>query len=70
MSPTANANERQLPMIEKIIQDETWLEGERRGCPVSEADPQVLDKVCGIVLTVGADLRRRAQAETGASGTA
>ncbi|MGF1485018.1 MAG: hypothetical protein ACFBZ8_11715 [Opitutales bacterium] len=51
-------------MIEKIIRDETWLEGERRGCPVSEGDPKVVEKVCGIVLNVGADLRRRVQAES------
>gem|GEM_PF-6049487 len=26
---------RELPLIRKIILDETWLEGERRGCPGS-----------------------------------
>ncbi len=68
MNHASTATTRQLPMIEKIIRDETWLEGERRGCPVSEADPQVLEKVCGIVLTVGADMRRRVETDRAASG--
>ena len=49
---------RQLPVIEKIIHDETWLEGERRGCPVTSNDPVVREKVCSVVLRIGADLRR------------
>ncbi len=50
---------RQLPMIAQIIRDETWLEGERRGCPVSADDPVVREKVCEVVLRIGADLRHR-----------
>jgi hypothetical protein len=49
---------RQLPLIRKIIDDETWLEGERRGCSVSPQDPRVRLKVAEIVLRVGAELRR------------
>lgn len=48
---------RQLPVIQKIIHDETWLEGERRGCPVEPTDPVVREKVCSVVLRVGAQLR-------------
>ena len=48
---------RQLPVIQKIIHDETWLEGERRGCPVAPTDPVVRDNVCSVVLRVGAQLR-------------
>jgi hypothetical protein len=48
---------RELPVIQKIIQDETWLEGERRGCPVSPEDPVVRENVCLIVLRIGAELR-------------
>jgi hypothetical protein len=51
----------QLPMIEKIIADETWLEGERRGCWVSPKDPVVRENVCRIILRVGQQLRERAQ---------
>lgn len=50
---------RQLPHIARIIQDETWLEGERRGSPVATDDPVVLDHVCDVVLRIGAELRGR-----------
>jgi hypothetical protein len=48
---------RQLPVIQKIIADETWLEGERRGCWVSPEDPIVRARVCEVVLLIGAALR-------------
>ena len=48
---------RQLPVIEQIIRDETWLEGERRGCPVTPSDPRVSENVCEVVLRVGQQLR-------------
>ena len=48
---------RQLPVIKKIIDDETWLEGERRGCYVAPNDPAVRERVCDVVLRVGAVLR-------------
>lgn len=48
---------RQLPMIRKIIEDETWLEGERRGCYVAPTDPVVRERVCDVILRVGAQLR-------------
>jgi hypothetical protein len=52
---------RQLPHIRKIIDDETWLEGERRGCAVTQKDPVVLDRVCAVVLRVGQELRQVAE---------
>ena len=48
---------RQLPLIQKIIEDETWLEGERRGRHVAPDDPVVRDTVCQVVLRVGQQLR-------------
>jgi hypothetical protein len=48
---------RELPVIQKIIQDETWLEGERRGCFVRSDDRVVRDKVCEIILRIGQQLR-------------
>lgn len=48
---------REIPVIQKIIQDETWLEGERRGCPVSASDRIVRENVCRIVLQIGQQLR-------------
>lgn len=48
---------RELPVIDQIIRDETWLEGERRGCPVSPRDPAVRENVCRVVLRIGQNLR-------------
>ena len=48
---------RELPGSGKIIADETWLEGERRGRWVSPDDPVVRENVCGVVLRIGAQLR-------------
>lgn len=48
---------RELAAIRRIIADETWLEGERRGCPVSPDDPVVREAVCAIVLRIGQQLR-------------
>ena len=48
---------RQLTIIHKIIEDETWLEGERRGCWVSVDDPVVRENVCEVVLRIGRKMR-------------
>ena len=60
---------QQLPMIQKIIQDETWLAGERRGCQVHSDDREVRDRVCEVILRVGQQLRDAlsASAESGMS---
>jgi hypothetical protein len=52
---------RQLPLIQKIIDDETWLEGERRGRPVGPWDPIVRERVCLVILRVGGTLRATAE---------
>lgn len=57
---------RQLPLIAKIISDETWLEGERRGQPVAPKDPVVQDKVCLVVLAMGHDMRQQVLREMAA----
>ena len=49
---------RELPMIHQIIADETWLEGERRGCPVAPDDPVVRENVCLVILRIGEVMRR------------
>ena len=56
---------KQLPLIQKIIHDETWLEGERRGGPVSPKDAVVQEKVCEVVLRTGQQLREVAAKEGG-----
>ena len=48
---------RQIPVIQKIIQDETWLEGERRGCHVASTDCVVRENVCRVILQVGQQIR-------------
>lgn len=48
---------RELPMIEQIIRNETWLEGERRGCFVRRDDRAVRENVCQVVLRIGKELR-------------
>jgi hypothetical protein len=48
---------REVQMIRKIIRDETWLEGERRGCAVSPNDAVVRERVCAIVLRIGQQMR-------------
>ena len=48
---------RELPVIEQIIRDEMWLEGERRGCPVSSGDPVVREHVCEVILRIGREMR-------------
>lgn len=48
---------REMPTIQKIIADETWLEGERRGCPVAPTDPLVRENVCRVILQIGQQLR-------------
>ncbi len=53
---------RQFPLIQKIIADETWLEGERRGCWVSPEDPVVKENVCRVILRVGAAMRASVEA--------
>jgi hypothetical protein len=57
MTPRDPVLFRELPVIQKIINDETWLEGERRGREVSPNDPVVREKVCEIVLRIGQQLR-------------
>ena len=58
---------QQLPIIRKIIADETWLEGERRGCAVSPTDAAVRERVCQVILRIGQQLRDAVQQGTSAS---
>lgn len=57
---------RELSIIQKIIADETWLEGERRGCAVSSYDVAVQENVCRVVLRIGQEMRDRLMAEEAA----
>ncbi len=51
--------QREIEAIHKMIENETWLEGERRHCPVQDRDPIVQGRVADILLSgVGAELRK------------
>lgn len=50
-------------MIQKIIADETWLEGERRGCAVAPSDRVVRENVCRVILEIGQQLRESVTAQ-------
>jgi hypothetical protein len=50
----------ELSVIDKIIHDETWFEGERRGCYVSPGDPIVRENVCLVILRIGNEMRETA----------
>jgi hypothetical protein len=54
----------EVELVRKMIEDETWLEGERRHCPVWDHDPAVQLRVADIILGgAGAELRRKLEAE-------
>ena len=61
---------RELSMIQKIIADETWLEGERRGHPVSSHDPHVRENVCRVILRIGQQMREIVMQEEAALAVA
>ena len=56
---------RELPVIQKVIDDETWYEGERRGCYVSSDDPVVRENVCLVILRIGREWREKFSAQVG-----
>lgn len=58
---------RELPIIQQIIEDETWYEGERRGCYVSPHDPAVRENVSLVILRIGKQLRESITAHLAAS---
>jgi len=59
----------ELPVIAQIIQDEIWLEGERRGGPVSSDDPVVCEKVCAVILRIGRELREKFEGKSAGGST-
>ena len=57
---------REIPVIRKVIEDETWYEAQRRGCPVSPDDPVVQENVCQVILRTGMELYEKLRAEISA----
>jgi hypothetical protein len=58
----------ELRVIKQIIRDETWLEGERRGCHVSPTDPVVRENTCKVVLRIGQEMRESILKHSGGPG--
>lgn len=62
MSPEVEFIRAEIPEIAKIVRDECWLEGERRGTPVDPKDPAIRQRVAEIILSgAGAMLRQKCQ---------
>jgi hypothetical protein len=60
---TASINHLELEVIREIFAEESYLEGERRGCPVQYRDPVVRCRVADILINgKGAELRQRFEA--------
>lgn len=59
--PADNFTQREVVMVRKIIDNERWLESERRGYDVGANDPEVMLNVCAIVLRVGEEMRMEAE---------
>jgi hypothetical protein len=51
MSPEAEFIRSEFPEVERIVQNECWLEGERRGTPVDPNDAVVQKRVAEIILS-------------------
>ena len=52
--------QEELPEVERIVQNECWLESERRGCPVPPSDPAIRMRVADIILSgAGEEIRHR-----------
>jgi hypothetical protein len=49
----------ELPDVKAIVQNECWLEGERRGGPVDSHDPEIQARVADIILAGAGEAIRR-----------
>ncbi len=47
--PSSDLIKAEVPLVEKIIRDETWYEGERRGSYVDPNDTRVQARVVDVV---------------------
>lgn len=59
MSRESEFIQAEIPEVRKIVEDECWLEGERRGMHVDPRDEVVQKRVAEIILSgAGAHLRK------------
>ena len=60
MSPKSEFIRAEIPELRNIVEDECWLEGERRGMAVDPNDEVVQNRVAEIILSgAGEQLRKR-----------
>jgi len=52
--------DEEVPMVEHIVEDEMWLEAERRHCDIQNNDPEVQKHVAEIIREKGVELREEA----------
>lgn len=59
MSPESEFIWAEIPDVRRIVEDECWLEGERRGMPVDPRDEVIQVRVAEIILSgMGERLRK------------
>ena len=59
MIPEAEFIQAEIPEVRKLLDDECWFEGERRGAGVDPLDEVVQNRVAEIILSgMGERLRR------------
>jgi hypothetical protein len=51
----------EIPIIQKILNDETWYEGERRHCTVDMQDIEIQKKVAEICINKNTEIRIEAE---------
>jgi hypothetical protein len=60
MSPESKFIRTEIPDVKNIVDNECWLEGERRGKPVDAHDEAIQKRVAQIILNgAGAYLREK-----------
>jgi hypothetical protein len=65
MNPESEFIRTEIPDVKNIVENECWLEGERRGKPVTASDETVRERVAEIILGgAGAYLREKHSAKT------
>ena len=57
----------EIPEVRQIFHNEVWLEGERRHRDVEWRDPEIVNRVCEILLRIGFELRDKALKQLGDS---
>jgi hypothetical protein len=58
MNPESELIQAEIPHVQQIVQDECWLEGERRGMAVDPCEEVIQERVAEIILSgIGEQLR-------------